>query len=361
MFNYPLNAFGHVETFSGLPTEDVDDFLSKIDMLMSANQLTTNAKPVVLYSCLVGAARSWYETLDDAQRRDYRFLCEGLRHTFQPPGKQFHYFKQLVERKQQFGESVDAYSFSLKSLFRKSNPTMSEGEKVIYFIRGLQPHLQSHVITTGAATFDAALEAARKKEAALHQIGVFQDLPNHASNSNNNISNSSSSSSSAATSLLLIEDMGAKLDRLTKQVLALEARSNVCYATREEDFDGSEDQDERRKQNDEFRSGPESYNQGERKGGVLRQEQNWNRTWQPTKDFRTVGGQPICRLCHKVGHTAGSCWHRQKQQRTPRWLENQKNASQNARNNARRQQQPRPPTDGNSDSYSNFDNQQRPY
>ena len=210
----PINFFnpsgamvGRMDLFSGTQLDDVDEFLGKFDMWVAANHLDDVAKTMALYSCLSGAARAWFDALDEAQRVDYKTLRAALKNTFQRAGKQYILFKQLIERKQAVNESVDSYAFAMKLLFKKANKDMAENERLIYFTQGLQPYLQAHVITQGATNFDLAVEAARKREAALLQIGSIQDL---------------TMTTTANPTVQAGVDQANKLQQLTNRIHALE-------------------------------------------------------------------------------------------------------------------------------------------
>jgi hypothetical protein len=79
-----------------------------------------------------------------------------------------------LERKQKEGESVNIYTYELMNLAKHANDSMTDKEKLSYFIRGLLPTLQSDVITKKPATLNEAIEFAKVKEIALKQIQTLQ-------------------------------------------------------------------------------------------------------------------------------------------------------------------------------------------
>jgi hypothetical protein len=88
---------GRLEPFSGSPYEDVEDWLMKFELLANANHWHGQAKCIQLYSCLVGTARLWYNSLPNEDRSDEEHLIAALKLTFQPSGTKFHHFKQLLD------------------------------------------------------------------------------------------------------------------------------------------------------------------------------------------------------------------------------------------------------------------------
>jgi hypothetical protein len=328
-FNPTGVMVGRMDLFSGSQLEDVDEFLGKFDMWVAANHLDDVAKTMALYSCLSGAARTWFDALDETQRTDYKTLRAALKTTFLRAGKQYILFKQLIERKQAVNESLDFYAFAMKLLFKKANKDMTENERLIYFTQGLQPHLQAHVITQGCSTFEAAVEAARKREAALIQIGTIQDL--------------SVNSASTPTSQ---SDQASKLQQLIDRIHALEQREDRPAQVDTLSLSGSNTSSQGQVP---FQGRGNYYGnqhcgnfRGNHRGGFSRGRGGQNFRV-PMTNYRTAEGLVICRNCQRVGHISSGC----PEQHRENWQQNRRDASFQARQEARQDNRPQNSTGSN--------------
>ena len=303
--------------FSGSPSEDVNEWLSKFERF-SRFYSWSNAKKLGAVSLLLdGAALAWYHTQSDETKGNFTNLTDGLKERFGPQTLEFLFRQELYSRKQGENEPLSLYT---EDIIKKSQRlSITDKDMLNIFINGLQNDLKSHVILNQPKTFAEAENLARLRD-SVSKTGVSSSsLP-----ASKTLQDQRIKELEGQVNLLL--SLATEKKNQTPKSPAVQAVSAQKVVSRRstnpftpEEIAFSESavgpdpfqamQTEiiaaiqsglSKAQNHSFRGNPPS-NQGPRGGARGR-------------NLRTTNGQPICNLCQRVGHVARYCWFRPQSQ-----------------------------------------------
>ena len=300
-----------LRSFNGLPNEDINEWLSRFETLAKFHNWSQAKRLNALPLSLGGPAKAWYDTMPPETVGDFRTLTQGLKERFGSQSLEFLFRQELFARKQGPSEPLSLYT---EDVIRKCQRLgLSDKDLMNAFINGLCEDTKNHVILSQPKSFAEAENLARLREAVsktssspfsgaqsvLHEqrlkelennVNLLVSLaaqekgqiqaprPNFGSNSSGFPPNPPSNTASSA--LNLKEEIIAAI--------------NTGFQNIQHPLKGK--------------------NQYFHKGGAQAAR---------GRNLRTTDGQPICNVCHRVGHVAKYCNERPQ----PSWVPaNQSNA-----------------------------------
>lgn len=255
---HKLLNVGKVEPFGGTAAEDVALWMNRFELLAKVNNWTAQRRLAHLCVSLTGTAELWLYSQPETTRSDFDKLREALLHSFAPVvGNSMFLRRKLMNVSQAPGQTVDAYAFEVRNICSRINAVMADEEVITYFVNGLHPVIQEYVLLQGPSSFEACLEAARRKEYLLLTSGVG---PGRAA---------------------AIGAIGTQSE-VEKRLELLEKKLDMLVTRRQESSGGA---------------------QYRRPMG---------------RSTRTTDGRPICFNCSKVGHVAARCPEPKKERVEPK-------------------------------------------
>ena len=247
-----VQTLGKIEAYSGGRWDDVEDWIRNFEDIAKVNNWNEDVKRIQLYSNLTGTAKELYDTLPLNKKQTYEQVKNELKEAFKPYNVHQRY-QMIFDKRQLPGEDVNAYAYAILNLFNRTNPGMTEVEKVIHFTRGLNDELRNYMMTQESTSVKEAIRKAKRKEDALKAIQIMNQTK---------------------IDQKLIEEMG----NLKKRLLVIEEKKY-------------NDVDKIRESRQKLR------------------RTNDNRRF----ENRYENGRPICRRCQKVGHIARNCRGKEEQ------------------------------------------------
>lgn len=173
-------------TFSGGPSQDVDDWLADFDRVSVHNGWDETIKLANVVFYLAGTARTWFENHeDDFQSWDaFRSAVQGV---FSVANNRKHLSSEkLATRSQREGETCTAYIEDVLWLCRRVNPDMPEAEKLSHLMKGVaEDAFQLLVVKEPGSVSEFAAACKRFEEAQWSRLGKspIRRLPNVAGSS----------------------------------------------------------------------------------------------------------------------------------------------------------------------------------
>jgi hypothetical protein len=139
------------------------DWLTRFSLYIQTKGLAEDTKPAVLGLFLKGGAWHWYLTLDPQIRSSWERLAEEFLRHFDNQKFRFVRLNDLMSKEQKVDQSVEKYSAEILELAMALS--ISESERLSFFIRGLQPQIRSFVLRSAPATYADAVTQAKLYEA----------------------------------------------------------------------------------------------------------------------------------------------------------------------------------------------------
>lgn len=141
-----VQTLGKIEAYSGGRWDDVEDWIRNFEDIAKVNNWNEDVKRIQLYSNLTGTAKELYDTLPLNKKQTYEQVKNELKEAFKPYNVHQRY-QMIFDKRQLPGEDVNAYAYAILNLFNRTNPGMTEVEKVIHFTRGLNDELRNYMMT----------------------------------------------------------------------------------------------------------------------------------------------------------------------------------------------------------------------
>lgn len=316
------NMVGTLEPFYGTPFEDVRDWLERFTHIAHANDWSENIWIVQFGSCMMGAAKSWWNSLDRNIREEWQTMRDAFVEEFADRFRHFDYYKLISERVQGKNESALAYCWEMKRLMTKANPDMSERDQLNYLFGGLQPELKKELIKKNPQTWDGAVTIIREEESNLRQISSITQKENV-----------------LHMQMKVIEDKIVALENKEKVgttgVTSTngEGRTTGTIQMIEEDNRGPRSQFGNSFTRQSVNENKKRFNQWRSRGEFQRKDENFNK--RTFRSYRTTDGVPICRFCLKMGHVESVCRTKNgyNRKRRPEEYDNNRKRFKNQSNN----------------------------
>jgi hypothetical protein len=267
---------GSIEKFTG--KQDVDPWLSQFENVIRVNAWD-DIMAVQHFSLLLSSeAFAWYEPLGEEIKQSYQALSVAFRRHYGASTSPLVYQQQLKSRCLQPGESVESFAATIHFLCHRVNPTMTEVEKIGYYLAGLPTDLRNFVYCNLPNTLEAAVQSAKLRSS----MGQFNTDTTHHS--------SSASPSVTAIDSVTMAEVREMVQAAIQEALGTQSRpppqySTISNASHAQRADNAQGISSNRFRDPRHQQGPQVH----------------QRTWD---------GKLICDYCHKVGHYARVCHHR---------------------------------------------------
>jgi hypothetical protein len=156
------------DNFYGLPTEDVEEWLDRFDLISQHNAWDAVRKLQILPLYLGGTAMLWFRTVG-SQFTSYEGLRQKFLGTFASVNPTYYAQERLNQGMQGDKEPLETYAFAIQSLCSRVDKGMSDTMRRDHFLRGLASELKEKVIPMQPPSFDEAYRLARLYEHA-HRV-----------------------------------------------------------------------------------------------------------------------------------------------------------------------------------------------
>ena len=161
--------------FSGMPNEDIAEWLAKFDRLAGFYNWNDVKKLNALTFNLSGPALAWYQTLPAETAADISAVTKGLKERFGATNLEFIFRQELNARKQGPNEPLSLFT---EDIIRKCQRlSLTDKEMMNVFINGLSDDIKNHVILNQPKTFADADNLARLRDAVSSNSGGRTSLP----------------------------------------------------------------------------------------------------------------------------------------------------------------------------------------
>ena len=159
------DLYDWVPAFSGDKTLSVEAFFEKLHSYCDFNDIGARKELLLAKHRCVGPAATVLSGKSFASTSDLRSALENAFCLSEEEA--FNAFHQV---KQDFLEPVTAYASRLCLAFQKTSLSGATFMLRTVFLQGLQPHLQTRVLSLAPASFEQALAKAKTVEADLHPV-----------------------------------------------------------------------------------------------------------------------------------------------------------------------------------------------
>ena len=157
-------------SFTGLPNEDIKEWLEKFDRFARFYNWTNAKKLCAIALLLDGPALAWYHTQTAETVGNFTNLTDGLKNRFGAQNLEFLLRQELFSRKQGPNEQLSVYT---EDIIKKSQRLgLSDKDMMNIFINGLTNEIKTHVILSQPDTFTKAENLARLRDAVMKISGV---------------------------------------------------------------------------------------------------------------------------------------------------------------------------------------------
>lgn len=167
------NMIGTLEPFHGTPSEDASEWLDRFVDVAFVNNWEEGVWLIQFSSCMVGLAKSWWNSLSREIKTDWERVREAFEEEFMGQHQSFDYYRLINGRIQGRNESALGYCWDMRKLLDRANPDMSERDRLHFLIRGLHPELRKQLIRKGPENWEDAVAIIKKEENHLRQIQAF--------------------------------------------------------------------------------------------------------------------------------------------------------------------------------------------
>ncbi len=301
-------------TFSGLPNEDVNEWVIKFDRLSKFYNWSNAKKLGALPLLLSGPALAWYQTLPAETSNDFSALIEQLKNRFGAQNLEFIFRQELYSRKQGPNEPLSMYTEDI--IRRCQRLSLSDNDMMNVFINGLADNIKNHVILNQPKSFAEADNLARLRNA----VNISGGTTSHLGNAQGVAQAQRIKELEGQVNLLMSlasQKEGAKLNSppsiqaLETEILA-QSRPNpstnpfLPLPTSEPASQATSNFGMQEFKNDIIAAidARLSNNQFQKKSG---NPQRFPSGYARGRSLRTTDGQPICNTCQRVGHVARYC------------------------------------------------------
>ena len=150
---------GFNQFYYGLPTEDLDEFIRQFEAHATLANFTGEKKKTSFQTRLKGNANICFNGLTEDEKSSYDNIVKALKDNYQGESWKWQMNTKLLTRKQGTNESIDDFASDIMKLSAQLSKPIEE--QMSYFVRGLQPHIQSFVIGKEPKTLKEAIDHAR--------------------------------------------------------------------------------------------------------------------------------------------------------------------------------------------------------
>ena len=163
------------ELFSGEEPEQFTDWLTRFEVIATANGWDDARQLAVLPSYLTQYAFQVYEELPGASKEDLKLMKDGLKAKLSAGDRQMVWRLQFRATKRNPGESLDAYAFRIRKLVGRAYPTLTPADQGLItkeqFIIGLGKDMQFNLLKLkDNASMTDVIDTAKKFEAATEIV-----------------------------------------------------------------------------------------------------------------------------------------------------------------------------------------------
>ena len=165
--------------FSGLPNEDINEWLSKFDHDAKFYAWSNTKKLGAMSLLLDGPAQAWLNTQPPDTTNDFNALCNALKDHFGAQNLAF-IRQELYSRKQRPNEPLASYTEDIVKKCQRLGIT--DNNMMNIYINGLVDDIKTHVILNQPDSFAKAENLARLRKAVMNndsltsaQSNVMQD------------------------------------------------------------------------------------------------------------------------------------------------------------------------------------------
>ena len=276
-------------TFRGDSHDDIEEFIQQFTRYADFYNWSAERRLRALPLNFVGPASTWYNTISTSVS-DYSNLLERLRAQFNSNAWKWVLRQQLTNRRQAPNESVSEYGNDIRRLCQRL--ALQQTDWLHYFVLGLRPDIQSHVILAQPTTLGQAENLAKLKETTLQKpaspANSADDLTKAilAHLQPTAISNPLTTAPVATFEVQRENHQSHMTGHEIKRLVQMEIRNAL------RDFVPNNPASLNRRFNDEnnyFRGGPSNFS---------------------PRNRRTPQGVPICNNCGRRGHTAYNFYSR---------------------------------------------------
>lgn len=152
--------------FSGLDGQDVDDWLDEFGRVCRHNRWDDGSKLINVAFYLGGVAKTWFLN-HEGEFRDWDQFANRFRDLFgRPAFRKLDAEEKLSSRIQQNEESYMSYIEDILSLCKRSNPDMTDAEKIRCILRGIREDAFQLIMSKDFATVTEILAFCKKLQDA---------------------------------------------------------------------------------------------------------------------------------------------------------------------------------------------------
>lgn len=172
-----VSSYAAPKVFNGREGCDVDEWIDNYKVASAANGWDEQKQIARLPLSLEGPARDWYRTTYAAAPPDSMdAFVAAAKETFGRAKPHMFYHNQLITRKQHLDESPVAYAYEKLTLCGKLNPRMSEDEKIMFLIQGLDDNLRVSMYAKEFRTAADLIKSLKAKHEAFLQCGMTAEF-----------------------------------------------------------------------------------------------------------------------------------------------------------------------------------------
>lgn len=163
--NLPLISAG---TYSGLPTENPNDFIDKYQIAAQSNNWSEHTKINLFPAHLVGTALAWYRHYSKGvEVNRWETLKNKFIDSFTPIA-QAHSLAVVLEHKiQEKGQPALNYFLEILTLCKRYDPNITDKQIIGHIIQGLQPDICERIVNETNNTLEQLEQNIKKAEVQL--------------------------------------------------------------------------------------------------------------------------------------------------------------------------------------------------
>jgi hypothetical protein len=154
-----------LEIFYGFPSEDVEDWINRFELLCQHNMWDSVKRLQELPLYLGGSAILWFRSIG-CTLLNYETLKAEFIEFFASIEPADYALERLLSRVQGDGEPLETYAPAIQGLCIKVDKNMPDRDRMKYFLKGLIPSLKQRVVPMQPSTFRDAYKMARLHEHA---------------------------------------------------------------------------------------------------------------------------------------------------------------------------------------------------
>lgn len=209
------NFKGFSYTYSGLATEDFDDFCQQFDAHALLYNFASVKQITAFQTRLKGNALIFFNSIPPEQKGTLEDVKQALKKNFEGDSWKWHQETKLLSRKQLSEETLDDYVSDIMKLSKQLGK--SPNDQISIFVRGLLPSIRAFVFSKEPKTMKEAIENARLgvtvQETAKE--GVPESIQTRVSAINSTSDNSVDNKLDVVVNL--VRSFGSRLELLEKK------------------------------------------------------------------------------------------------------------------------------------------------